>query len=135
MTVKTFQLEAQKPYGLVTTLVEGELSYDPLDPLVIGVKLPSNQFSKQPSWILGKDLLMQGVYHKAGSGEVKVWPVFKANPWRVHVKISNAVLLRFVRKELKLFLDDIFLDNANGQEILEQMLERELVTILYGGKD
>lgn len=135
MIAKTFALQAQRPYGLVLTPAQGTLSYSPQDTLALRLELGPNYVTKISTWTLSRELLTKGVHHRVGKGEVQVWPVYKGMHWRVNVSISNVILVRFARKELKAFLKEISLGEAYDQRLLETALDRELDLILRGGKN
>lgn len=50
----------------------GTLTYDPADPYAVSLHLASRDDSA--TWVFARQLLADGVYNLAGSGDVQIWP-------------------------------------------------------------
>jgi Streptomyces sporulation and cell division protein, SsgA len=52
--------------------LEAELVYEPSDPFAVTTVFKTG--SQAVTWTFGRDLLVDGIYHPAGDGDVHVWP-------------------------------------------------------------
>jgi hypothetical protein len=113
------------PLRLLTTdgpalILDAELRYRATDPLAVEALFDAGG-SAPVRWVFSRDLLVNGLDHRTGDGDVVVWPTTDRHGQpAVHVRLSSpdgAALLEAPAGVLREFLADTFLLVPLGSEV------------------
>ncbi|MFB7312611.1 SsgA family sporulation/cell division regulator [Streptomyces sp. NPDC056192] len=83
------------------------LRYEPADPYVVRATFFTH--SDDPvEWVLGRDLLADGLNGSAGSGDIRIWPAVGRGDEAMHIALgspADAALLEVPAQDIRTFLE------------------------------
>ncbi|MFC9154680.1 SsgA family sporulation/cell division regulator [Streptomyces bauhiniae] len=74
--------------GMVVMPLRMDLSYEPDDPYAVRVSFTYPGTEQGVGWVMGRDLLAEGLDGPAGEGDVQIWPVREAGERLVYIRLS-----------------------------------------------
>ncbi|MEU2735485.1 SsgA family sporulation/cell division regulator [Streptomyces sp. NPDC007095] len=85
------------------------LQYEPSDPYAVRAAFTVVGSDETVEWIIGRDLLADGLEGLAGEGDIRVWPAEEHDVCDLHVLLnppSGTALLKAPAHEIKAFLQE-----------------------------
>jgi hypothetical protein len=85
------------------------LQYEPSDPYAVRAAFTVVGSDETVEWIIGRDLLADGLEGLAGEGDIRVWPAEEHDVCDLHVLFnppSGTALLKAPAHEIKAFLQE-----------------------------
>ncbi|MGW4291087.1 SsgA family sporulation/cell division regulator [Streptomyces sp. NPDC004673] len=84
-----------------------DLAYQPADPYAVRVSFTYADTGQTVKWIMGRDLLADGLKGPVGEGDVQVWPACPAGDRLIYIRLSpltGTALFAAPAKEIAVFL-------------------------------
>jgi hypothetical protein len=100
--------------------LETRLGYHDGDPYA--VRMDFHVGESVCCWMLSRDLLIEGLSRRAGTGDVKVWPLVRDDEERLRILLhtpAGEALVDAPAADVAAFLDQTLLRVAKGQEVLD----------------
>jgi hypothetical protein len=123
-----------------TAPTEVELEYRPADPYAVSLVFDAHSTRGEPvRWEVGRDLLENGLFEPAGSGDVELWPCLDTACHAVlMIELCGAdggtVVMQAQARELRGFLNATYALVPEGSET--QLLDLDgLITALLGPEE
>ncbi|MGH3366129.1 MAG: SsgA family sporulation/cell division regulator [Nocardioidaceae bacterium] len=115
--------------------LEAELGYDASDPFAVVAVFRADDIRIR--WVLGRDLLAEGIFAPAGDGDVHVWPCLDARGRAVVIlELSSPhgeALLQAASSDVNDFLQRTFELVPRGAEDVALDLDEALFRLLDDG--
>ncbi|MFD9003702.1 SsgA family sporulation/cell division regulator [Streptomyces sp. NPDC059582] len=99
------QLVISHEMSLCTSM---SLQYEPSDPYAVRASFATGS-DETVQWIIGRDLLADGLEGPAGEGDVRVWPAEEHGASDLYILLNppdGAALFKAPAREIRLFLQD-----------------------------
>jgi len=99
------QLVISRTYSLSTCM---SLRYEPTDPYVVRAVFFTDT-DEPAEWVLGRDLLADGLRSSAGSGDIRIWPAVGRGDQAMYIVLGSpagTALLEVPVQDVRTFLDD-----------------------------
>ncbi|MER5601954.1 SsgA family sporulation/cell division regulator [Streptomyces sp. NPDC002265] len=99
------QLVVARTYALPMRM---SLRYEPTDPYVVRAAF-STDTDELAEWVLGRDLLADGLTGTAGSGDIRVWPTAGRGDQAMYIVLrspADTALLEVPVQDVMAFLED-----------------------------
>ncbi|WP_030980636.1 SsgA family sporulation/cell division regulator [Streptomyces sp. NRRL S-1824] len=83
------------------------LRYEPTDPYVVRAAFFTDT-EELAEWVLGRDLLADGLRGSAGSGDIRIWPAVGRGDEAMHIALgspADAALLEVPVQDIRTFLE------------------------------
>lgn len=112
------------------------LRYEPSDPYALRVAFTVVGSDDTVDWIIGRDLLADGLKGPAGEGDIRVWPADEDDLGDVYILLSppaGTALLKAPAQEIKTFLQETEAVVPRGAEPRHFDLDALLAHFLAGG--
>ncbi|MCZ0985261.1 SsgA family sporulation/cell division regulator [Streptomyces diastatochromogenes] len=112
------------------------LRYEPSDPYALRVAFTVVGSDDTVDWIIGRDLLDDGLKGPAGEGDIRVWPAEEYDLGDVYILLSppaGTALLKAPAQEIKAFLQETEAVVPRGAELRHVDLDALLAHFLAGG--
>ena len=91
----------------VSLAVSVTLRYEPSDPYVVRAEFAVVGNDETVEWIIGRDLLADGLEGPIGEGDIRAWPAEEHDVCDLYILLdppAGAALLKVPAKEIKTFL-------------------------------
>ncbi|MFD9003674.1 SsgA family sporulation/cell division regulator [Streptomyces sp. NPDC059582] len=101
----TAQLVITRTYSLPMCM---SLRYEPADPYVVRAAFFTDT-DEPTEWVLGRDLLADGLRGSAGCGDIRVWSTVDRGDQAVYIVLGSpagTALLEVPMRDVKAFLED-----------------------------
>lgn len=85
------------------------LQYEPSDPYAVRAAFAVVGSDETVEWIIGRDLLADGLEGPAGEGDIRVWPAEERDVSDLYILLSppdGTALLKAPAREIKTFLQE-----------------------------
>jgi hypothetical protein len=113
-------------------IVGVRVGWSPADPFAVTARfLLGRDANTDVVWVLGRDLLAQGLWHRAGTGDVRVWPEGWAVVLRLDSPTGRAEVV-FDAGELTDFLTAIDAVFASAQRAWRAGMDTAITGLLDG---
>ncbi|MEU6770841.1 SsgA family sporulation/cell division regulator [Streptomyces sp. NPDC046759] len=113
------------------------LRYEPSDPYVVHAAFTTDVDSDEPvEWIIGRDVLIDGLEGPAGEGDVRIWPTGEEGCRDLYILLnppSGTALLKAPAQEFKAFLQETEAVVPRGAELGHSDFDRLLAHFLAEG--
>ncbi|SOD89505.1 SsgA family sporulation/cell division regulator [Streptomyces sp. Ag109_G2-15] len=112
------------------------LRYEPSDPYALRAAFTVAGSDETVDWIIGRDLLADGLKGPAGEGDIRVWPADEHDLGDVYILLSppaGTALLKAPAQEIKAFLQETEAVVPRGAELRHFDLDALLAHFLAGG--
>ncbi|MFF4746352.1 SsgA family sporulation/cell division regulator [Streptomyces chengbuensis] len=113
------------------------LRYEPSDPYVVHAAFTTDVDSDESvEWIIGRDLLIEGLEGPAGEGDVRIWPTGEEGYRDLYILLnspSGTALLKAPEREFKAFLRETEAVVPRGAELRHSDFDRLLAHFLAEG--
>ncbi|MFD8717629.1 SsgA family sporulation/cell division regulator [Streptomyces sp. NPDC059629] len=112
------------------------LRYEPSDPYVVRAAFTVLDSDEAVEWIIGRDLLADGLKGPVGEGDIQVRPVIDHDPRDVYILLSppaGTALLRVSGRDVRAFLYETEELVPRGAETGHVDLDASLAQLLGGG--
>ena len=134
ITPITLQLVGPQSWTEVPAL----LCYDPSDPFAVRIAFGDQDDVDGDggiAWLVGRELLQEGLEHPTGDGDVRVWPAHTASDVLfLHLRApSGEALFELSRATVAAFLRHTEALVPTGSETSLMLLDQELATLLSNG--
>ncbi|MFI9781813.1 SsgA family sporulation/cell division regulator [Streptomyces sp. NPDC051956] len=86
--------------------ISARLRYEPSDPYAIHVTFFTVDSDETKEWIIGRDLLIDGLKGPAGEGDVHIWPVDKHKVRAILRPPAGTATLEASSREIRAFLKE-----------------------------
>ncbi|MFG2830241.1 SsgA family sporulation/cell division regulator [Streptomyces sp. NPDC048434] len=113
-------------------VIPASLRYDRADPFAVRLVFPpaASLDGAEVVWTFGRDLLEEGLYGPAGSGDVQIWPYdAEAVVVEFHA-VGGMAVVQFDTRELRTFLTRSYQVVAQGDEAGHLDVEADLAALL-----
>ncbi|MFI2207459.1 SsgA family sporulation/cell division regulator [Streptomyces sp. NPDC020192] len=114
-----------------------KLRYEPSDPYVVHTAFTTDVDSDEPAeWIIGRDLLIDGLEGPAGEGDVRIWPAGEEGRRDLYILLnppSGTALLKAPAQGVKAFLQETEAVVPRGAELGHSDFDRLLAHLLAEG--
>lgn len=112
------------------------LRYEQSDPYVVHAAFVTDADDGPVEWIIGRDLLIDGLEGPAGEGDVRIWPTGEKGPGDLYILLnppSGTALLKAPAQEFKAFLQETEAVVPRGAELGHSDFDRLLAHFLAEG--
>ncbi|MFG2948466.1 SsgA family sporulation/cell division regulator [Streptomyces adustus] len=112
------------------------LRYEPSDPYVVRAAFIVLDSDEAVEWIIGRDLLADGLKGPVGEGDIRVWPVGDGDPCDVYILLcppAGTALLQVPAREVEAFLREAEKLVPRGAETGPVDLDASLAQLLGDG--
>ncbi|MFF3911752.1 SsgA family sporulation/cell division regulator [Streptomyces sp. NPDC001848] len=85
------------------------LRYEPIDPYVVRAAFFTADCAEPVEWVLGRDLLADGLRRSAGEGDVRIWPAVGRGDRAMYITLRNSAgtaLVEVPVDDVKTFLQN-----------------------------
>ncbi|MGW3729613.1 SsgA family sporulation/cell division regulator [Streptomyces sp. NPDC000851] len=116
--------------------VSMRLRYEPSDPYVVHAAFTAAETDDPVEWVLGRDLLADGLLGPAGEGDVRAWTAGEHDRCDLYLLFSppaGTALLRIPAQQLGVFLRETEAMVPRGSESESMDLDASLTFLLAGG--
>lgn len=116
--------------------IPASLRYDRADPFAVRLIFPpvASLDGVEVAWTFGRDLLEEGLYGPAGSGDVQIWPANPDDERDVVVVEFHAVdglaIVQFESRDVRNFLTQSYGVVPKGDEAQHLDVEADLAALL-----
>ncbi|MYV41195.1 SsgA family sporulation/cell division regulator [Streptomyces sp. SID1328] len=127
------QLVVSSEASLFLTMM---LRYEPSDPYVVRAEFTVLDSDEAVEWIIGRDLLADGLKGPAGEGDIQVWPVGDGDPCDMCILLTppaGTALLLAPAREVRAFLREAEELVPRGTEAGHLDLDAWLAQLLRDG--
>ncbi|MGW1887523.1 SsgA family sporulation/cell division regulator [Streptomyces sp. NPDC001970] len=116
--------------------VSVRLRYEPSDPYVIRAAFTAVDSDETVEWIIGRDLLIDGLEGPAGEGDIRIWPADGPDRYNLYILLNppaGVALLKARAQEIKAFLQETVALVPRGAELGHIDLDASLAHFLAEG--
>ncbi|WP_329165109.1 SsgA family sporulation/cell division regulator [Streptomyces sp. NBC_01717] len=95
------------------------LRYEPSDPYAVRAAFTLDDSDEAVEWIIGRDLLIEGLKGPVGEGDVRLWPAGERDRGSVYIVLKppdGVALLEAPEQDLKKFLQETEAHVPTGSE-------------------
>ncbi|MHA5055072.1 SsgA family sporulation/cell division regulator [Streptomyces sp. SD15] len=116
--------------------VSMRLRYEPSDPYVVRASFTAVESDETVEWIIGRDLLIDGLEGPAGEGDISIWPADGPDRCDSYILLNppaGTALLKARAQEIKTFLQETEALVPRGAELGHTDLDASLAHFLAEG--
>ncbi|MEU3305267.1 SsgA family sporulation/cell division regulator [Streptomyces sp. NPDC006678] len=116
--------------------VSMRLRYEPSDPYVVRAAFTAVDSDETVEWIIGRDLLIDGLEGPAGEGDIRIWPADGPDRCDSYILLdppAGTALLKARTHEIKTFLEGTEAVVPRGTELGHIDLDASLAHFLAEG--
>ncbi|MFD5794210.1 SsgA family sporulation/cell division regulator [Streptomyces diastatochromogenes] len=120
----------------MSSSISMRLRYEPSDPYVVRAAFAAADSDEAVEWIIGRDLLTDGLKGPVGEGDIRVWPVGEADLGDLYILLNppgGTALLKAPAQEIRTFLQEAEVVVPRGDELEYIDLDALLALFLTEG--